>query len=555
MIKIKGIPLIYCLLACLTISIHCNAKVFKNWGRVYDITYNPYRSLTVPNGTLTADLYVNNYIEDILKDKSNMSDQTITIVFPARNYIIKNSINIDLSKYPLIQNIHINLIGLKSDYPNMKLHNLKNSYLSILNENSIAAIKVSQSKVQSENYVTFTKSGSPKFIYQPVKENKNINIPNSNILYIKNSTTVKNGSIVINNNTFNMMGFEIIGEAFNKWPLLRPHPYFNTATGYGIIVTLYWKNLYLDNNFIHDHYGNGISVYTCHFGINPKLSPYQNNIVEITNNIVQNVYAFTPQKLPSGAHDESGDGILIWGTVNGVFKNNKVYNDLNITGMCGRLGIGGETFKNCKIEMNQINGYNRAIHIEKDGGGNLINKNRCTGSVCSILLSDWSSANAIPYPNVISNNYFSNENIPPNTANWGNEKNKNFYLWDGVYWSYNMGLIYFYSPGKLYQGTNLINNTFFLDQSSGSMAKKLTMRFIYSACKEMVLTNNKFATNCESCEYGMFISNPCSFKNNEFSNAGGSMIIQHDKKTTKGNKFTGKVGILNYGSKTKSDFE
>ncbi|HMT37010.1 MAG TPA: hypothetical protein PKC41_14200, partial [Chitinophagaceae bacterium] len=240
-----------------------------------------------------------------------------------------------------------------------------------------------------------------------------------------------------------------------------------------------WDKLYVDNNYLHDHYGTGFLLTLGKLFTNYGFDCFhQNHEIEINNNQVKNVYGFDPTPFPLNAlYDDGGDGISIVGVKGAHIDKNIVFNDMSVTGMCGRLGIGSESFTDCIIERNMINGYNRDIHVENDLGNILIRKNRCTGTYCNVLLS--SNAVAIN-PNIITENYFSNENIP---------EDNEFWLWNGVQnapisqainWSYSQGMVYITSTsGAQYTGSTISQNEFFIDAYSGDYTSFLTRRYIH----------------------------------------------------------------------------
>jgi hypothetical protein len=314
----------------------------------------------------------------------------------------------------------------------------------------------------------------PRWIWSPFDINNNLdNKANSQLFCVYNSG---NGT-VIDKNGINIMGIEFQGEANGQWNNLRPHPYMNQEGRiYSIVKLNQWYNLYFDNNNLHDHYGTGLRI--LQDDGNP-LYQLQNHEIEVNNNIIRNVYGFNPAPpAPYIGYDDGGDGIGIFGVRGAIIENNIVYNNMDVTGMCGRLGIGGESFKDCFIQKNMINGYNRTIHIESDYGNNLIKKNRCTGTFCNILLN---SSNGDVNPNVITQNYFSNENIPLDNVLWP---------WNGVpnsqplsyatNWSYDEGMLYLLmEAGTKYIGTAITLNEFFIDVTSGTATKDLQRRFIH----------------------------------------------------------------------------
>jgi hypothetical protein len=486
------------LLIALLISTSTFAKVQTNWGKMYDITKdNTNNDIPLPTADVTA--YLNNYFQQIITDiATNQSSSNIyTVVFPVRDYIVSNTVTFSLTSYSSINNATINFIGLKISYGNGYFKNLSVvGQEAYINANYASTNIICNNDPSSSNYLNYqSKDPMPKFIYAPAS------LANVDMFIFKNSVN----NITLANNACNIMGLEIQGEAFNNWSNLQPHPYFNTTNCKGLIDLAFWANAYVDNNYLHDHYGRGISTQ-----LDPSSLFYRNKDVVISNNVVENVYAFLPGTLANGANDNCGDGINLMGIHGAIIKNNYVFNDLNITGMCGRLGIGGDAFQYCTIEGNVVNGYNRDIHIESGSGNNIIAKNRLTGTYCAILSS------ITVNPNPIIGNYMATKNIPNLTLNtWGGALG--YTLDSALWWAYGSGLINYIPDNNL--PLPIVGNTLYIDVNAGGNPNSTSSNYFYihSNKDNIDLNCNEFKSNTGS--FGLFIGGALhSLQSNSFNN-------------------------------------
>lgn len=486
------------LLIALLISTSTFAKVQTNWGKMYDITKdNTNNDIPLPTADVTV--YLNTYFQQIILDiASNQSSSNIyTIVFPARDYIVSNTVTFSLALYSSINNATINFIGLKSSYVNGYFKNLSVvDQEAYINAHYASTNIICNNDPSSSNYLNYqSKDLMPKFIYTPTTPT------NVNMFEFINSVN----NITLANNTCNIMGLEIQGEAFNNWSYLQPHPYFNTMNCKGLLDLAFWANAYVDNNYLHDHYGRGISTQ-----LDPSSLFYRNKDVVISNNVIENVYAFLPGTLANGANDNCGDGINLMGIHGAIIKNNYVFNDLNITGMCGRLGIGGDAFQYCTIEGNVVNGYNRDIHIESGSGNNIVAKNRLTGTYCGIL----SQGNVNPNP--IIGNYIATKNIPNLTLNtWGGALG--YTLSSALSWAYGFGLINYMPDNNL--PLPIVGNTLYIDVNAGGSPSSApgSYFYIHSNKNNIDLMCNEFNSNTGS--FGLFIGGALhSLQSNSFNN-------------------------------------
>ena len=486
------------LLIALLISTSTFAKVQTNWGKMYDITKdNTNTDIPLPTADVTT--YLNTYFQQIILDiASNQSSSNIyTIVFPVRDYIVSNTVTFSLALQSSINNATIIFIGLKSSYVNGSFKNLSVvDQEAYINAHYASTNIICNNDPSSSNYLNYqSKDLMPKFIYTPPTPT------NVNMFEFINSVN----NITLANNTCNIMGLEIQGEAFNNWSNLQPHPYFNTTNCKGLIDLAFWANAYIDNNYLHDHYGRGISTQ-----LDPSSLFYRNKDVVISNNVVENVYAFLPGTLVNGAIDNCGDGINLMGIHGAIIKNNYVFNDLNITGMCGRLGIGGDAFQYCTIEGNVVNGYNRDIHIESGSGNNIVAKNRLTGTYCAIL--SYCTVN----PNPIIGNYIATKNIPNLTLNtWGGALG--YTLDSALRWAYGFGLINYIPDNNL--PLPIVGNILYIDVNAGGSPSSApgSYFYIHSNKNNIDLNCNEFNSNTGS--FGLFIGGALhSLQSNSFNN-------------------------------------
>ncbi|MBK8330492.1 MAG: hypothetical protein IPL09_13750 [Bacteroidetes bacterium] len=510
-----------------------SAKQMANWGKIYDVTYNSVTPAYIPAVGVNVHDYLQVYFNQIIQDAINGLDPngTYTIVFPARDYIIQTAqtpLNNDHLIFDIRQTnltgVHFNFIGINVDYANGSLGSMplaidKETYIN----NHLVSTDIQIGNINNPNYLSsIAPTAMPKWIWTPMNGNVVQNTCNSQLFCLFNNITPCPHTLA--SNSINFMGIEIQGEAYGNWGNLQDHPYMNRrGKHYAFLKLNMWKNVYVDNNYFHDHYGQGISIsyntgrsgYTYCNLPNQQLEElfYQNEDVEVNNNIIRNSYGFNPQPIPyniNGVKDDGGDAIYIEGIDKGMIEKNIVYNDLAITGMCGRLGIGGESFTNCQINNNMINGYNRDIHIEIDKGNNLISKNRCTGTFCNVLLS---SRNGDVNPNIITNNYFSNENIPLDNILWPWEGMSDQPLSYAMHWAYDNGMVYLVKEtGTIAKGTTISHNDFFIDANSGSGTATHYGHFIYFNALELAfnldmhINCNTFTHNHTGTDnYGIFI--------------------------------------------------
>jgi hypothetical protein len=510
-----------------------SAKQMANWGKIYDVTYNSVTPAYIPAVGVNVHDYLQVYFNQIIQDAINGLDPngTYTIVFPARDYIIQTAqtpLNNDHLIFDIRQTnltgVHFNFIGINVDYANGSLGSMplaidKETYIN----NHLVSTDIQIGNINNPNYLSsIAPTAMPKWIWTPMNGNVVQNTCNSQLFCLFNNITPCPHTLA--SNSVNFMGIEIQGEAYGNWGNLQDHPYMNRrGKHYAFLKLNMWKNVYVDNNYFHDHYGQGISIsyntgrsgYTYCNLPNQQLEElfYQNEDVEVNNNIIRNSYGFNPQPIPyniNGVKDDGGDAIYIEGIDKGMIEKNIVYNDLAITGMCGRLGIGGESFTNCQINNNMINGYNRDIHIEIDKGNNLISKNRCTGTFCNVLLS---SRNGDVNPNIITNNYFSNENIPLDNILWPWEGMSDQPLSYAMHWAYDNGMVYLVKEtGTIAKGTTISHNDFFIDANSGSGTATHYGHFIYFNALELAfnldmhINCNTFTHNHTGTDnYGIFI--------------------------------------------------
>ncbi len=341
------------------------AKQMANWGKIYDVTYNSVAAIAIPPAIDDVRGYLQTYIEMVRTDAINHvnADGIYTIVFPVRDYIIKTYIKedhlkLDISSLmPHLSGVQFNFIGIKIGFQNNgELAALSQAaQINLINTNLVST-GIQQNNINSPNYLaSVNPTTMPKWIWKPMN---NGDKANSQLFCLFNSITLG----VIDNNSVNFMGIEVQGEAYNQWSNLIPHPYMNTTGNmYSVIKAFMWDNLYIDNNHFHDHYGQGLFIAYIPYG-NPNYVDcyYQNHTMEINNNIIRNIYGFNPAPpSPFVIYDDGGDGIGITGVRGAVIEKNIVYNDMAMTGMCGRLGIGGESFGDCVIKKKMFYGYKR----------------------------------------------------------------------------------------------------------------------------------------------------------------------------------------------------
>ncbi len=103
--------------------------------------------------------------------------------------------------------------------------------------------------------------------------------------------------------------------------------------------------------------------------------------------------------------DNYGDGCSVYGGRNGVIKDCKIVNNLDVTGHMGRAGFAtfGSSI-NIEVLQDTIQGYDRAVHIENTFGGHKVNK--CYITDCNVGLI----INASKCPYLSNNPIYFNEN-------------------------------------------------------------------------------------------------------------------------------------------------
>lgn len=128
------------------------------------------------------------------------------------------------------------------------------------------------------------------------------------------------------------------------------------------------KNVFIERNNINNLYGTGIFI------LNAKGSVY------IAKNNLNNVWGYNPSV------DSYGDGIYLAHNIKGaIVELNNIKHDVSNFEEVGRCGIALEyDVKNCLVRSNKIEGYNRAIHVEKSFGGHKIQGNEI--SACPVSL-------------------------------------------------------------------------------------------------------------------------------------------------------------------------
>jgi len=100
------------------------AKPMANWGKVYDVTYLEASNTTIPAANMDVRDYLQAYFDQVVADAHNQlnADQIYTIVFPARDYIIKTvpqtgHLKLDLrGLVPHVNGALFNIIGVSTDY-------------------------------------------------------------------------------------------------------------------------------------------------------------------------------------------------------------------------------------------------------------------------------------------------------------------------------------------------------------------------------------------------------------------------------------------------------
>jgi hypothetical protein len=235
-----------------------------------------------------------------------------------------------------------------------------------------------------------------------------------NFFHFKN--TSETASNLISNTTINIMGLHFVGidkptnSAIYTTTSVQHNDAFNSANG---ILVEDFKQVYIDNVVMENIYGTGIKV-------NNRFHRYQNivNEVKVNNNIVKNVWALK-YKFVNGTYDDRGDGIIFAGIYKGESKYNYIVNDVTVTKQYGRVGLASscEWDKNITVQYNYLKGYDRNLHLENDHGGHTITNNRLVGTETGIVIdasidNDMKTPCPDKNPNLIYNNYISNEEIP-----------------------------------------------------------------------------------------------------------------------------------------------
>lgn len=201
-------------------------------------------------------------------------------------------------------------------------------------------------------------------------------------------------------------------------------------------------------------YGQAIYIFNQNDQRNTDTSA-RASYVEVHDNSIFNCWGQQFYVTPNGNFDHYGDGILLSSVAQGAVFNNVVYNDIQVTGYYGRLGIGTD-FQTGEVQIvrNRIHGYDRNVHIENSRGGLRVAGNKITGSEMGILIWPFNTQLNYANPLIIENNYISNWGVPK-----GFSSPRNFAKYSG--------LINFFSNSPIHNGSVVRGNTLEVDGQSG----------------------------------------------------------------------------------------
>lgn len=268
-----------------------------------------------------------------------------------------------------------------------------------------------------ESIVEIT-SGNYK-ITQPIRV-----IANENLSIIIRGQSKNNRPLIFSDNFINIL--EVQGVAStpigsveiadlqirgNNPPWSPSHPYYNNKDcriGIHISNKAYVN---INNVDIQNIFGQGLNIVNDLYDKCPLEKRCK--MVNITNCHILNCWAQNPLR---ENYDRYGDGIYISNVSAGIISTNIVNNDLYVTKQLGRAGITLEyETEHITIVNNQINGYDRDIHVEADFGSDSIINNKLTGSDMGLLIYAEADTRKKGGPIYVIGNYFSNENMPRNT--------------------------------------------------------------------------------------------------------------------------------------------
>ncbi|MBL7765565.1 MAG: T9SS type A sorting domain-containing protein [Chitinophagaceae bacterium] len=343
------------------------------------------------SGNVEVSTYFNTVFVPFFKKviQNNPNDNDYTIVFPMRQYMIINELDLNLSTITGVsatRPLKINIIGIKT--PETDINNdpvqFPTSIAPTAFEPYISRTNLSCNyNPASTDFLTLPTTADPfPEIYWDTQNDATVIGGHSPcLLYIKG-----NSSAVQVYRDINVMGLKFKATNPNYDPNVT-HPFLEDYLGYIGIFAHNFLNFDIDNLQIENIYGDGIWIQNGN-ALDDYPNRLNNQTARVAENIILNVWGFNATAASNGAFDNYGAGIYINVLRNAVCEYNYVYNDLYVTNHFGQSAIVTQFDHSPMVRFNRVHGYDRNIHMEGNTDLQTVQSNRSTGSFCSLLTTD-----------------------------------------------------------------------------------------------------------------------------------------------------------------------